>query len=229
MLEGLVGERRFRAMNTDIRLVTSDWTQTVLLAGAEQVFHAIEARFSRFLPDSELTALNGRDGEVEVSPEMAAMLELALRFQALTGGIFEPALLPALEAAGYDRSFERVERKSAAPVARPPEHHSISELKVDYERRLVAKPSGLRLDLGGIGKGFAVDQAATVLGPVRDFLIDAGGDIFAAGQAPGRESWRIGIAAPGDPGSDLDVVTLRDQAIATSTTAARRWRRGGRW
>src|ERR1043166_85998 len=101
----LVGERRFRAMNTDIRLVVSDWKQAGLLEAGEATFHAIEARFSRFLADSELSFINETEGEVVVSSEMIDLLSLAKHFHALTKGIFEPAVLPALEAAGYDRSF----------------------------------------------------------------------------------------------------------------------------
>src|SRR5262249_24785664 len=146
----------------------------------------------------------------------------------ITAGVFEPALLPQLESAGYDRSFERVVGDAPNAVTFPAERHSIREVEIDVRAGTVAKPDGLRLDLGGIGKGYAVDQAAAVLARARDFLADAGGDIYAAGRAPGGGPWRIGVADPANPDRDIAVVDLVDGAIATSTTAKRRWTRGGR-
>ncbi|TAK55335.1 MAG: FAD:protein FMN transferase [Dehalococcoidia bacterium] len=229
---GIVSERTFRAMNTDVRIIGVDWRRTEMLADAEGVFHDIEARFSRFRPDSELSAFNARsDAQVSVSAQMMQLLDLALYFNKRTNGMFDPAVLPALEAAGYDRSFERVVRDD--PDARAPRGvqsraFSIAQAQLDRRQRTLTAPMGLRIDFGGIGKGYAVDVAGQRLSDTRDFLIDAGGDIFASGNGPGGDGWPIGIGDPAN-GADLDVVVLRDQAIATSTTAQRRWKRGDRW
>ena len=111
----LITRRAFFAMNTDIHLVTRSWQDVRLLAGAEELFHAIERSFSRFLPSSELSRLNRCAGrEVRVSQQMFHLLGLSLAFHRLSEGVFDPAVLPSLEAAGYDRSFERT-----APRARP--------------------------------------------------------------------------------------------------------------
>ncbi len=229
---GIVGERKFRAMNTDVRIIAVDWRRSDMLADAESIFHEIEARFSRFLPGSELSAFNARtDDRVGVSAQMMQLFDLALYFNKRTDGLFDPAVLPALEAAGYDRSFERVVRDG--PGARTPrsgqEHaFSIAQVQFDHRERMLTAPMGLRIDFGGIGKGYTVDVASQRLSDTRDFLVDAGGDIYASGNGPGGDGWPIGIADPAN-GTDLDVVVLRDAAIATSTTARRRWRRGGRW
>jgi thiamine biosynthesis lipoprotein len=229
---GIVGERKFRAMNTDVRIIAVDWRRTELLADAEGVFHEIEARFSRFRPDSELSAINARSAaQVGVSAQMMQLLDLALYFNKRTNGMFDPAVLPALEDAGYDRTFERVARDD--PDARAPRRvqahtFSIAQVQIDRHQRTLTAPTGLRIDFGGIGKGYAVDIASQRLSATRDFLVDAGGDIFASGNGPGGDGWPIGIADPAI-GADLDVVVLRDQAIATSTTALRRWKRGDSW
>jgi thiamine biosynthesis lipoprotein len=229
---GIVGERRFRAMNTDIRIVAVDWRRAEVLGDAEDVFHEVEARFSRFQPDSELSAFNTRsEARIKVSTRMMQLVDLALYFSKRTHGMFEPAVLPALEAAGYDRSFERVIRDDPdAPAARDAGAcgFSIAQVRLDRRDGTLTAPIGLRIDFGGIGKGYAVDIASERLSGTRDFLIDAGGDIFASGNGPDGNSWRIGIADPAND-ADLDIVVLRDQAIATSTTAKRRWKRGGRW
>jgi thiamine biosynthesis lipoprotein len=84
----------------------------------------------------------------------------------------------------------------------------------------------MRLDLGGIGKGWAVDRAAQTLAPVGDALINAGGDIYAMGSDGHHEGWTTGVEHPF--GSELiSTVELRGRALATSTTALRRWTRNG--
>lgn len=227
---GLVGRRRFRAMNTDIEIVAVDWRQSALLASAAQIFVDIEARFSRFRADSELSAFNDRAGEeVSISPQLLQIIERARYFNRLTGGVFDPAILPDLEAAGYDRSFELVAPTAAAPAARPVARHtSFADVRIDRQQRTLTAPRDVRIDLGGIGKGHAVDAAAHTLTPARDFMINAGGDIFASGNASDG-GWPVAVADPADEQRDLDVVILRDEAIATSTTARRRWQRGDAW
>jgi thiamine biosynthesis lipoprotein len=220
-------------MNTDIQLFSRDDQSPELLDRAERVFHEVESRLSRFRSDSELSLLNNRSGsEVTVSPQFFQVLALALHYHRVTGGIFDPAVLPALEAAGYDRSFESVPRSSAAPEpsgGTSGKRHSIAALQLDPRGRTVTAPSGLRIDLGGIGKGYAVDLAACVLEPGHDFMIDAGGDIFASGDGPEGRGWPVAVASPYKPQEDVAVLRLHDQALATSTTAVRRWQRGGSW
>ncbi len=228
---GVVGRRRFRAMNTDVEIIAVDWRQSALLTSAEQVFHDIEARFSRFLVESELSQLNARSGdECEVSPHLLQLLERAVYFHRITGGVFDPAILPDLEAAGYDRSFELVAPVASRPAPPPAEcRASIADLRVDGRRSTVTTPRGMRVDLGGIGKGHAVDAAAYALTPARDFLINAGGDIFASGNGSEGVGWPVAVSDPWDEERDLDVVILHDEAIATSTVARRRWQRGDAW
>lgn len=228
----ILGERKFRAMNTDVRIIVVDWRRTDMLAAAESIFHEVEARFSRFLPESELSAFNARtDDRVGVSPQMMQLVELAVYFNRRTEGLFDPAVLPALEAAGYDCSFERMARDdpdARDPHGAQPDGFSIARVQLDRSQSTLTAPMGLRIDFGGIGKGYAADIASQRLSEARDFLVDAGGDIFASGAGPGGDGWPIGIADPAK-GADLDVVVLHDQGIATSTTARRRWKRGDRW
>jgi thiamine biosynthesis lipoprotein len=228
----LLGCHAFFGMNTRILLLSRAWDSTELLCAAEQVFHGVEERFSRFRPSSELSRLNDMSGHtVIVSPEMFHLLDLCRRFHRLSGGLFDPAILPDLESAGYDRSFELV--PSQAPEATPtnstPANGSIADLAMDRSRRAVQAPPTVRLDLGGIGKGYAVDRAAQLLAPAADFLIDAGGDIFASGDGPDGDGWLVAVANPLREDEDLGVVRLRGQALATSTVTRRRWQRDGRW
>jgi thiamine biosynthesis lipoprotein len=223
----MLGLRTFDAMNTDVRLVTLAPETGEFATLAEEVFHDTERRFSRFLPDSELSHLNDRKADrVRVSPEMMAILRLCVRMQVATGGLFDPAILPALEHAGYDRSFERVAAVQTTSREAPPRPRSITEVVVDESRLALRLPSGVRLDLGGIGKGYTVDRARDVMAPLHDFVIDAGGDILAAGDGPSGDGWLIAVGHPVSPDVELARVSLHNEAIATSSIARRRWRRG---
>jgi len=77
---------------------------------------------------------------------------------------------------------------------------------------------GMRIDVGGIAKGYAVDSAIRVLkeAGIQNALINAGGDIYGVGTPPGKESWRIGIRHPRDRADLLGVIELKDKAVATS-------------
>jgi thiamine biosynthesis lipoprotein len=225
----LLGQRQFRAMNTTVELFTRDLEDTAALAPAEDLFHEMEARLSRFIPDSELCRLNDRSGEeVPASDVMFDILEEAGKLHRATRGAFDPAVLPDLEAAGYDRSFEKVARTSdeAAGGVRA-DRRSISELRIDRARGVVRGPAGLRIDLGGLGKGFTVDLVTRLLDPIQNFVVNAGGDIFARGCGSDGDGWLVAVTDPIVAGRTISLVRLYDEALATSTTTARRWRRAG--
>lgn len=217
--------RRFRAMNTEIEIYARDAGQAGLLGRAEAYFRDFERRFGRFIAASEVCAFNARpSGSFAVSDEMAALLTRAIELHRVTGGIFEPAILPDLEAAGYDRSFERLAPAGEARRALPAPA-SIASVRIEGGRAFA--PDGLRIDLGGIGKGWAVDAAIAILAPARDVLVNAGGDMYAAGRSEWEEGWYASVADPFAPERDLSVLWLRDAALATSTTAVRRWEQDG--
>jgi thiamine biosynthesis lipoprotein len=215
-------------MNTDIAVFFAGLPASTSIRPAQMVFQTIEARFSRFLPDSELSRVNRGSGvETEVSADFLALLELSRRYCDRTGGLFDPAVLNALEAEGYDRSFEQVKGGAAsAPLSLP--RASIADVVVNRDKGCVRLPAGVRLDFGGIGKGYAVDVARTALA-ASNFLIDAGGDIYAAGGGLTGEGWCVAVADTTGLHRQLPLLRLRDCAVATSSTTARRWRRGDGW
>lgn len=224
----LEARRDFRCFNTDVAIQVSDWRWTQLLPAVEAFLHNFESRFSRFLPDSELSRFNRREAaSVRVSEEMLALLAECLRLHRLTGGVFNPLVLESLEAAGYNASFERLRpvKQASSAVAAP----GLDRLQLDKEDGFVSLDVGLRLDFGGIGKGYAVDAASSLLEEAAGYLIDAGGDIYAAGSAPNGGPWRIDVVDPASPDTRLDVVALSDQAIATSWTTRRRWQTRDGW
>ncbi len=174
-----------------------------------------EARYSRFRRDNDLFAFN-QSTETQVTPEFFHILETILTLHRETEGIFDPSILPALEEAGYSSIpyQERILRTAA-----------LSSLTLDPETLTARKPRDLILDLGGIGKGYIVDQVARFLhARFAHVLVDAGGDIVVHGEnvAEGYPYWAIEVEHP-LPGHTAPLLTLRDMAVATSGSNRRHW------
>lgn len=229
---------RFSAMNTAVEVLVYGRNPTQPLA-VEQLFREAEQRMSRFLPDSELSRFNAADDQpAALSPELFDAIEAALAAAWATGGLFDPTILDDLVAAGYDRSFEHVVEHAqfrwSAPVALhdAPQvtrrrRFSYADIQIDRVGRRVTKPSILRLDLGGMGKGWTVDRAAELLLGEGPFLINAGGDLYAHGQPGDPRGWEITIEHPWLPERWIARLFLDHKALATSTIMKRRWRRNG--
>jgi thiamine biosynthesis lipoprotein len=224
----------FRCMTTDIELFV-DATDAPLvneaLQSVEHLFREVEARFSRFRAESELGQLNQASGEpVPVSPDLAELVDLALAAARASDGIFDPTVIDALEAAGYDRSIESIRKQGPRPprwVAPQPDRWK--QVVVDTTGGTVRLPAGVRLDLGGIGKGWAADRAGRILQPLGAGMVSAGGDIRAWGDQPGvqpGQGWLVALDHPEQTGKDLVWLRVHDGAVATSSVTARRWAGG---
>jgi len=191
-------------------------------------FEEWERSLSRFRPESELNQLNDRSGEsVTVSETLWEVLQLSLRVAHLSQGIVIPTLLGALEAAGYDRSFEILQPTLPGPSSLSDPFLSQAawqEIHLDPYLRRVTLPPGVRLDLGGVAKGWAAHQAMLRLAAYGPALVDASGDIaISAGL------WSVGVADPFQPEEDLELVWVRRNGVATSGRDYRRWKKNGAW
>jgi thiamine biosynthesis lipoprotein len=192
----------------------------------EALFDVHERALSRFLPDSELSALN----EASPAPFHASSLLFdavsdALGWACVTDGMFDPTVIDALEASGYDRTFERIGRGAPIAVAERPRIPRVGwrAIELDAERNLITLPVGVRLDLGGIGKGFTVDRAIAALGPRANAMVNASGDLYAAGDGPDGDGWYVGVQDPFEPSRDLAVLNVNDCGVATSGSIKRQW------
>lgn len=221
---------RFHALGTDVLVCAPPGAN--LACDLRDIVEAHEERFSRFRPSSELERLNAQAGrEVSVSLELVEVLSLAASFWRETHGVFEPLVRRHLEAAGYDRSFERVPASSTTRSATPGSLQvSFDAVAVHPDTRTVHLPQGCTLDLGGIAKGWIVDRIGALLEPYGPHLVDIGGDIVCRGRGPdGDPGWLISVTDPYRADQDLCWLRLDGWAVATSTTMRRRWRRAGRW
>lgn len=84
----------------------------------------------------------------------------------------------------------------------------------------------MRIDLGGIGKGYTVDRAIATLGARANAIVSASGDLYAAGDGPDGDGWYVGVQDPFAPDDDLAVLNVNDRGVATSGTTRRRWAAG---
>jgi FAD:protein FMN transferase len=189
----------------------------VVVAGADAASFAalerhllhLEAVFSRFRPGSELNAVNAAASWlVPVSPLFAHAMETAIAAASATDGLVDPTLGAALEAAGYDRDFASLDPNGPLESAVPGSWRTVR-----VAGGLVFRPPGTRLDLNGVVKSLAVDEALALL-PGEGFVA-AGGDIAARGS--------VAVGLPGGDG-----LQLLAGGLATSGRTTRRWSRGGR-
>jgi len=224
---GGLSEPRFRhelrAMGTTIELLldadNEEQAQSAFRA-VEEEFERLEAMLSRFRPDSELSQLN-RDGRILAPPDLERVVGLALEAREDTAGRFDPTVFDALTQAGYDRSFEQVEPDAAADAAddAADDGRQVARcggrVTIDPATGLIEIEPGFHIDLGGIGKGYAVDRAIEILAVVGPCLVNAGGDLAVRGDKP----WPVGV-------EDGPTLELTRGAIATSGRDRRHWRRG---
>jgi FAD:protein FMN transferase len=230
MIGARLVQEAFRAMGTDCviaataRHADAARARRALAAGRREV-ETCERVLSRFLPASDLSRLNRLSGYwVTVDERLIMALRSALLFREETGGRFDPTILPALVALGYDRSFELLK---ADPRASTSNWSPNSTVEVDTATSRARIEKGAAVDMGGVGKGFAASRA---LGAMREAwaelpgaLADLGGDIVVWGATPDGGLWRLAIADPRAPGRTLATVEIDDGAVATSGRDQRRF------
>ena len=214
----------FRAMGTTV-IMLAPWVSAReherVCRRVEAVFTREEARFSRFRGTSELTRVNRAAGTwMPVSARFQEVVRLALSQAERTEGLFDPTVLGAVIAAGYDRDFDEV--LAGARLALQPAPPCGRWAEVEMMEGAVRLPAGTGLDLGGIAKGFTSDLAAeaVVSAGLPWVLVSAGGDLRLFGDAPPID---VGIEEPLDPRTSSARVTLRAGALATSSVVARAW------
>ena len=233
---------QFRAMNSDIVLAADGELGAVTrgFARVREFIASSEARFTRFTDTSELAQLNRSAGSwFQASTEMFDVVQEACAYAEETNGLFDPTVLDALEAAGYDKSMDLI-RQDGVPASRSTRtaHSGRSIRSPQYDFRAIVLdeayhaihlPKGVRLDLGGIAKGWIAEQAALILAVyAHACVVNAGGDLFAVGFPSGEAKWPIELEDPRDPQQAAAILQVGPGAVATSAITKRRWQQGDR-
>ncbi|MBN8246883.1 MAG: FAD:protein FMN transferase [Verrucomicrobia bacterium] len=177
-----------------------------------------EARYSRFLPGSLISRINAAAGvePVTLDAEAERLFALCHDLHFLSRGIFDPTALPLLRLWNW---------KADPPVIPTDDQIAAARDLVGWKRvqrspgRIFLPKAGMGLDLGGMGKEYAVDQVALLLrmSGVSGALVDFGADVRVFGAPPdGRPGWHIGLEDPQRPGTCWRGLAVRDAAVATS-------------
>ena len=236
--------RNLRAMGTDCSVICYAPADSghLLADAAVARIELLEDCWSRFRPGSELNRLNHRagTGPVQCSADLVRLAWTMRAAWEMTGGLFDPTILPSIKAAGYDADFATVIARGAIAassgslVVEP--SPGMERVIVDEVLGTVDLPSGIGIDPGAIGKGLAADIIVDeLMGVGADgVLVNLGGDIVFAGTPGNDPAWilaiedeRVAIDHPDrvirhlefDPG-------IARGAVATSTTLKRVWGNG---
>ena len=208
---------------------------TEIALDALDLVERLESQLSFFRTDSEISEVNRSAAEepVRVEKQLFSLLTMAAAICRETGGAFDLTATPLWKAWGFARGEGRVPGEDEIAEALKTVGGSLVELDADHETVRFLKP-GVELNLGSIGKGYALDRVAEILhaAGVNDYLIQGGqSSVTAKGMrlsGTNPDGWLVGLGHPLHPGSRLGYVRLRDRALATSGSASQFFRHKGR-
>jgi len=230
--ESAVVTRAQMQMGTLVKITAVAQSEAVAQAAATAGFAEIrrlEELLSTWIPTSELSRVNASAGAmpVHVSPETLTVVQRAVQAAEMTDGGFNIAIGPAVDAWRVTEG-QRIPTESELDALRPlvdlmAVHADVQEQTIYLEKR------GMRIDVGGIGKGYAADQAVDALrraGAVAG-VVALSGDIKTFGRLPGGKMFPVGIQHPRKDGSVLAWIDLQDEAISTAGDYERFFEREG--
>ena len=231
----------FAAMGSEVRLLIEPpllpgLPPALAAADRERAFvRDFARRLSRFVSDSELSAFN-RDPRrvVPASQLLRAAVGAGVWAARRSGGLVDPTLGGALEAAGYVTSMAEQTPASlsdalaCAPARRaaaPAGDSRWAQIVIDDEAGVIDRPAGITFDTGGTGKGLCADAVARRLGGYGRYLVDCGGDIAVGGIGAQVRPFAVDVEHP-LTGSRITTIPMRAGGIATSGLNVRIWRDG---
>ena len=188
-----------------------------------------EAKYSRFLADSLVSRINAAAGEhwVELDAETENLLKLCGEMFFFTRGAFDPTALPLIQLWNW----------KSQPAALPTSAQLAAARELCGWNKIQLRPggiflprAGMSLDLGGIGKEYAVDCVTQLAGQrgIESVLVDFGQDVRVQGRPPAKGAWHIGLEDPKNPGHCWTGVAVTGHAVATSGDYLRHFMRDGR-
>jgi FAD:protein FMN transferase len=233
--KGSLIRRTLPAMGTIVEIAVVHRDASIAHAAIDDAFaviRRIESLMTRFRDDSDIGRINRFAGRelVPVSEDTLMVVQSALHWARATGGAFDPSLGRAVEL--WD-----VAHRTAPPAATASRHYAGRSLyrsvRLDLngaQPRIGTDSADAGIDLGGIAKGYAVDMAVDALRAhgIEHGLVNAGGDLYALGNSPEGDGWRVGLRSPSNPATIDRTIVLTNQAVATSGDYLQYFEHGGR-
>ncbi len=215
-----VHKLEFRAMSTQCQIKLHGVSASVardFQRDAVEWVGQFEARYSRFIPDSLIGKINAAAGEhwVETDSETDRLLNLCQELFFFTRGSFDPTALPLMKLWNWKANPPVIPTDDAIQAAR----QLVGWNKIQRRPGGIFLPqAGMSLDLGGIGKEYAVDcvMNMAIARGIPNVLIDFGQDVRVLGHAPEKKFWWIGLDDATAPGKCWGGVAVTDHAVATS-------------
>jgi FAD:protein FMN transferase len=191
--------------------------------------HRLEEILSNFDPESAVSRFNQRagNGKIILPPELYDLLKIALEFSTKTAGYFDVTVGPLVQLWKESLSIGLLPSREALAKTRRLVGHE--KLKLDDSGAAELLAPEMKIDLGGIGKGYAVDRVADLLkaaGVISGLINFGGSSIYAIGSPPGQQGWEIGLQ--GTDGKLRGLTYLRDMALSTSGSMGHSWMVGGK-
>jgi len=213
---------RTQTMGTwaSLTLVTADSAAVADLAYESLVvLHRVDSLMSNWTNTSEVARINREAvaGEVVVDPEVCDVLDFALRVGRESDGAFDVTVEPLVRLWGFLGGTPRVPTQDEINAALT--HTGQEHVVLDpASRSFRITKYGVKIDLGGIAKGYGVDRVAELLrdAGTTDALVDLSGNMVALGNAAGRDGWTVGVRDPSGKREYLARIVLQDEAVATS-------------
>ena len=210
----------------------SEQQAEALFASAFEEIERLDRTLSNYDPASELSRINrlaGREA-VTTDPEVFSLLQTCLEHSKRSGGTFDITVGPLMRAWGFFRGQGRYPAPWQLDRAR--EKVGWQKVQMDAAGRTIHfTVEGMELDLGGIGKGYAVDRVIAQLraAGVKTAMVDAGSStLYALGEPPGKEGWVVRVPQPGDRSQTISTVLLRDESLSTSGSYEKFFQLNGR-
>lgn len=173
-----------------------------------------ENKFSRFKDTSEVGRLNNATDQFTISHELKEMFTLGLKLNKLTNGYFDLNINKLITGLGYDKQYSFKQDREAIDTKRG---------SFEIKKNTFQKKGLVETDLGSLGKGYLIDKLARLLKSqaYSFFLIEGGGDIYATTKKD-NSSWNIALEHPLDPQTAIGQVSLKNQAITSSSSQKRK-------
>lgn len=190
-----------------------------VIDSAFKAMEKIEKLCSRFLPESDVSRINKSSGilPVPVSDETFEIVEKSIFYSKLTDGAFDITIAPIVELWQIGKKSQRI--PSDSEIADTLNLVSYKEVLLNPQRKTIfLKKKGMKIDLGGVAKGYANDQAISTLKKfgVKQALIDFGGQISVLGKPHNKKNWRIGIQHPRELNRTIAAIEIKSGSVATS-------------
>ncbi|MCG3773663.1 MAG: FAD:protein FMN transferase [Nitrospira sp.] len=230
--ESAVVTRAQMQMGTVVKITAVARSESIAQGAATAGFaeiHRLEELLSTWIPTSELSRVNTSAGvmPVSVSPETMTVVQGAIQVAEMTNGGFNIAIGPVVDA------WNVIENRRIPTESKLEDLRSLVNLNAVHtdaqKQTIYLEKTGMRIDVGGIGKGYAADQAVMAMkkaGAVAG-VVALSGDIKTFGRLPGGRKFPVGIQHPRKEGEVLVFIDLEDEAISTAGDYERFFERDG--